>query len=58
MEKFRINFKLGFFSNRIMNNTVKIGIAVGAGIVISLVILVFSDPITIEPLEQEKLIFW
>jgi len=36
-----------------MNNTVKIGIGVGAGIVISLVILVFSDPVTIEPLELE-----
>jgi len=36
-----------------MNNTLKIGIGVGAGIVISLVILVFSDPVTIEPLELE-----
>lgn len=37
-----------------MNNIVKVGIAVGAVIVISLVILVFSDPITIEPLELEN----
>ena len=39
--------------SRILNNTTKIGIGVGAGIVISLVILVFSDPVTIQPLELE-----